>query len=338
MKTKEQCLEILGSGLVERVERVLSERKIDDSTIARVLDYLALHKQTFPYIDIENLAKNMCENLKESIDFRGLKDSFRGLFKQKNYGFATGHSVVINARPLKFVLPSKQYNVMLDALIRHELDHIATTHYKSFSSQEEYRDYLLKNIKEYEELFDQKLNAEIVKKAVEQNASSRFIDWVRDPRTGEMKPTPRKRLVTKNSGVHCDEYEHVGSEALNEGVTAYKMKKMDKFAGQGGVLCQSGYVLGEEVVGHFAKHIGEEELIRMQSEGDFGGIVELYKHSTGRSGAFVKQMLEKLESQKHKTAFHKLFAQVRYGLSGRMDKSTQQKFDEIVSGDSCLED
>ena len=63
----EECKEILGTNLVSRVENSLKSKGIDEHTTMRVLDYLALHELSFPYINIEEHAKNLCDNMRKSI-------------------------------------------------------------------------------------------------------------------------------------------------------------------------------------------------------------------------------------------------------------------------------
>ena len=65
------------------------------------------------------------------------------------------------------------------------------------------------------------------------------------------------------------------------------MKKLDKLSGHSGIMCQTAYILGEEIAGHIARTIGEEEFIARQIAGDFVGMAERYKEITGKS---IKQM------------------------------------------------
>ena len=47
-------------------------------------------------------------------------------------------------------------------------------------------------------------------------------------------------------------------------------------------------------------------------------------------------MLTILESKRHNSAFSKLFSQIKYGLTQRMDKNTQQKFEEIIKNEAHI--
>ena len=334
MKSREECEKILGCDLLKKIEGTLKSKSIDEHTTMRVVDYLALHKLAFPYVDINLVAGNLCNNIKSSINFRNIKESLRGLFKEKAYGFVAGGHMTINTKALEFVLPSKHYNVMLDALIRHELDHIATTRHVQFT-KEEYVNHLLQNISYEKQLFGNKsVNAEFehgdrIKRAIDYKfRCGEFANWNRGG--GEIKS-----IMLEQSGIEgrvdaVGIEGMLGSSALNEGVTAYKMKIMDKHAGQGGFMCQSGYVLGEEVSKHFADIIGEEKFISMQISGDFVGILKSYKEKTGKSGEEMLEILKNLEGGKYKTAFHKLFAQARYAVKNEMDKATKAKLDQIT--------
>lgn len=333
MKSREECEKILGSALLQKIEKTLQAKSIDEHTTMRVVDYLALHKIAFPYVDINLVASNLCNNIKCSINFRNIKESFKGLFKEKAYGFAGGGSITLNAKALKFVLPSKHYNVMLDALIRHELDHIATTRQTQFT-KEEYINHILKNILYMKQLFgDKSVNWDLehgdrIKRAVDY----KFMcgEFARRNRfVGEIKS-----ITLTQSGIDgrfdtLGIEEVLGSSAFNEGVTAYKMKIMDKYAGQGGFMCQSGYVLGEETSKHFADVIGEEKFISMQISGDFVGIMKAYKEKTGKSGNEMLKILKNLDENNYKSAFHKLFAQFRYAVKKEMDETTKAKLEQI---------
>jgi len=334
VKTKEQCVEILGKELSNKVEQTLLSKGINDGTINRALDYLAIHKQAFPFIDITEIAMNLSSNLCESIIYPRMKESFRGLFRCKAYGWSTGREVVINTKPLRIVLPSKHYNVMLDALIRHEFDHLATTRFKRLT-KEQYKAHISKNIDLYNLLCDtQPIDEDLKEKIINETADNRFLGTVIE--NGRKVKKEKKATFLRRTGVagEINAYKianHLGSTAFNEGITAYKMKIMDKFAGQGGLMCQSGYILGEEVAKHFADVIGEEEFITMQTYCDFEGIVKRYQEITGKSYKEIQKMFRLMDEKPYKSAFSKLFAQVRYSVSKRLDKNAQKLYDEIVN-------
>lgn len=317
MKTRKECESVLGKELFDYVEQSLSWKNINQETIHRVLDYLALHKIAFPYINISELAERLCNNLACSISYQDMFDSLVDIFKFKRYGYATGSRIVLSTKPMRLFLSKRKFETMLDALIRHELDHIATTKHKFFD-KEEYKNLLSKNLYIRQELFDEEFfSGQDISDEINKIADNTF----------------RKRLcvcLTKtgvSGGLNSDVF---GSMAFNEGITAYRMKKLDRVAGQGGVMCQSGYVLGEEIAAHFAEVIGEQRLMELQTQGAFYQIVEEYKAKTGKSGKEVRQMFELLEEHKYKSAFAKLSAQIRYGLTHEMDKKTKQTYSQIV--------
>lgn len=336
MKTKQECELILGVKLVSNVERSLINKGVNNETVDRVLDYLALHKQAFPYIEIDEVARRMCDNLTCSICYNGMKESLRELFKFKRYGYSTGEKVVLNSKPLRFILPKKKFDVMLDALIRHELDHIATTRYIKLS-REEYEDYMSKIIDGFCNVLGGEIDCD-KETLIERFKSSKFLKKVRIE-DGKKTFVERNNCVLRLLGVSgswrgVDHQHQFGSTALNEGITAYKMKQLDKLAGQGGVMCQSGYILGEKVAEYLAETITERRLVELQTQNDFCAILEEYRAQTGESGNDLQKILIVLESKTHKSAFSKLFSQIRYGLTQRVDRNTRQKLEEITQKDS----
>ena len=55
MKSREECEKILGGELLKKIENTLKAKSIDEHTTMRVVDYLALHKLAFPYVDINSV-------------------------------------------------------------------------------------------------------------------------------------------------------------------------------------------------------------------------------------------------------------------------------------------
>ena len=344
MKTIDECKEILGARLVVKVEHTLKSKGIDEHTINRILDYLALHKLSFPYINIEEHARNLCDNMKKSIDIKNLKEATKGLFKTKAYGMAGSGSIILNVKPIKFILPSKQYNTMLNALIRHELDHIATDH-KVELNREQFKEHLAQNILKSKKMFGVNYFTSLdeARNFIEKSVKNRFRAYkIVDEH--EEENSEIDKLSLSQSGISGFRYigyieNLIGSNAFNEGITAYKMKVMDKMAGESGAMCQSGYILGEETARHFAEVIGEEELVKMQIRGNFFGIVERYKEKTGKSAKEMNELFDTLESGgRYKSAFHKLFAQLRYALKNEMNQDTKSRLLKITNiGESELE-
>ena len=247
---------------------------------------------------------------------------------------ATGKAIFINTKPLKLILPPKHYNVMLDALIRHELDHIATTRDMRID-KETYKKMIARNIKACSELFG--INAvpegRNEKEYIDKLADSKFRCFI--IQDGKKKFLQADRIVLPRCGVRGTQSDlqvghFMGSQALNEGITAYKMKMMDKSAGQGGLMCQSGYILGEEIAKHIAKTIGEEEFIARQIAGDFVGIAERYKTITGKNEKQMQKMFQVLNTNGYKSILDKILSQVNYSKNKQMDKNTQEKFDKIT--------
>lgn len=291
MKTRQECVRILGGELVSRVEGVLSAKEINKATIDRVLDYLALHQLAFPYFDIDALSMNLCNNLSESINFNGVVASIKSLMFDNAYAYSNGKKVIVNTTALKYLLPAEQFNVLLDSVIRHELDHIATTRNIKVD-KETYKKLITRNILAKKNLFGQTINmhGDNFRDYVNKVANKEFeVDVIVD---GTKIRTNADKLVLRRSGVRgtqgdLDVKRIMGSVSLNEGITAYKMKKLDRLAGHGGIMCQTAYILGEEIAGHIARTIGEEEFIARQIAGDFVGMAERYKEITGKS---IKQM------------------------------------------------
>lgn len=334
MKSRRECEKILGKSLVTRVETRLKMKKINQMTIDRVLDYLALHQEAFPFFDIDALSDNLCESLKESITFHNISTSVKYLFKEHAYGFATNGKVFINTKPLKLVLPSDKYNVMVDSLIRHELDHVATTRVMKLDKPT-FKKIVARNIRANKELFGEEVvpEGERLEDYINKVATTQFACVIIE--NGKKTPVQADRIILTRCGVrgsHGDNkvFHFMGSMPLNEGITAYKMKIMDKFAGQGGLMCQSGYILGEEVAGHIARTIGKEEFIARQIAGDFVGIAERYKEITGKTPKQMRRLFHILDTKGYKSFLDKLLTQMDYSNKNQMNKKTQEEYDEIV--------
>ena len=326
MLNTEQILSILGEDRVFEITNTLSDKKMNQETIIRVLDYLALNKVAFPYIDNRKLGQKLCSNLNSNIVFNDLKNSILSMFKYKFYGYATGSKIVVNTKPFKFIFPKKQFNTMTDALIRHELDHIATTNVKILD-KENFRHFLMNEAEQYQQLFNIQLDKDILTKDIEEAVHTRFYT----PQRLNIPQPATAKIVSSGIDGRCDYFtarKKVGHTPLNEGITAWKMKKLDKIAGQGGFFCQSGYMLEEAVAQEFIDNIGEETLIKLQSEGDFFEITNLYKQKTGKSGKWLLAFFNKLSQNKPKSITAKMIKQLKFSINPNIDKDMQSLYGE----------
>ena len=103
--------------------------------------------------------------------------------------------------------------------------------------------------------------------------------------------------VQKRSGIvgFWNSSLQFGSNALNEGITEYKIKQLDKFANDGKIGYQSGYKINEKVAKYMASQIGEEKLLNMQLNHDFVGISQSFMNATGKDAQYMGDFYKNLD-------------------------------------------
>lgn len=333
MKTREECVNILGEEKVSKVEAVLFGKDINKETVEHVLNYLALSKLTFPYLDNDETTARICGNLMKSISHNSVATAMEQMFTGKFYiGLSHGDVVEDNMNLVKIILPKSKFNIAYESVICHELDHVATTRFVKFT-KEEYKQYLKQLKSDFEELFDVNVKIEDFDDYVNHVAEYEYKRWING------KKVVRDYITLKRTGINGDylefhKFKNFGSEFLNEGITAYKMKMMDKVAGRGGMLCQSGYILNEEFTKWFANIIGEEELIKLQNDGNFVGILKRFKQKTGMNGKQLRDLFIRCDQNKNKRKkvfrFYSMRNSYMYAKKNKLTKELQTRWDNIV--------
>ena len=104
MLSIDECKQILGEERVLSITSKFQQKEINQETINRVLDYLALNKKAFPYLDNIELENNLINNLNENIiheEFirtlrRNIKDNLNPLKPKKILpAYANGRNVIV---------------------------------------------------------------------------------------------------------------------------------------------------------------------------------------------------------------------------------------------------
>lgn len=285
MLSTQQCVDILGKDRVNEIIKKFKNKGINQDSTDRVLDYLACNKAVFPFLDNQLLEDRLVNNLQTSIVYEGMIQHGISEFKKSKNpistirallvreGYATSTSIVIKKYPIKFLNQSKFMEKRIDSVIRHELDHIATTR---FIPPQEVEAHLNKNISDSCRLFNKNepLNkAEIVNKFKQNNHG----------------------LVLHGVAGKINRCEYFGSSVLDEGITAYKTKKLDMFANNEQKGPQSGYRLREKIAKHMAGKIGEERFLTMHLDNDFAGITQSYMEATGKDGKYMEEFYKNLD-------------------------------------------
>lgn len=291
MLSNERCREILGNERVEGIIKKFQAKGINQDTTDRVLDYLACNKEVFPFIDNKLLEDRLVNNLQNSIVYEGMLKYGISEFKKTKSpmsainkfalgeGYATGTSVTIKKWPIKFLRQREFMERRLDSVIRHELDHIATTTFMEPLSKEGFEKYLRGNISLIGNLFN---------KSEQPNPSSYEIT--------QLYQKYGDRICKKFgiAGKH-DKVLDFGSGSLNEGITEYKTKKLDLFANGKMFVHLSAYTLNTKIAKHMASKIGEEKFLNMHLNNDFAGITQSYMYATGKDGRYMEDFYKNLD-------------------------------------------
>lgn len=289
MLSTKQCTDILGEGRVSEIIRKFKNKGINQDTIDRVLDYLACNQKVFPFLDNKLLEDRLVNNLQTSIIYDTMLQRAISTFKKtknvgeairkavKVHGTVDGNSIrIAKEKSFSFGMAA---NRRLDHIIRHELDHIATTSYTNSLTRSAFEQYLIRNFELSKELF-------------------------KNPRQPDFSPSKVDDLyqkygdkVRKKSGIVgvYDSNLQLGSHALNEGITEYKIKKLDKFANDGIIGYKSGYKINEKVAKYMAGEIGEEKFLNMQLNHDFVGITKSFMNATGKDEQYMGDFYKNLD-------------------------------------------
>jgi len=285
MLSTQECTDILGEPRVNEIIKKFKAKGINQDTTYRVLDYLACNKKVFPFLDNKVLEDRLVNNIETSIIYEGMIQHGISEFKRSKNpisairalavreGYATSSSVVIKKWPTKFLGQRKFLERRLDSVIRHEFDHIATT---QFLLQKETITRINKNITDGCRIFnksEKRNKKEIIQKYIDGNCG----------------------MAVHGICGSINNAEHFGSSVLDEGITAYKIKKLDRFANSESKAPQSGYRLREKIAKHMAKTIGEEELLTRHFNNDFAGITQRYMDTAGKDGKYMEDFYRNLD-------------------------------------------
>lgn len=286
MLTYDKCSEILGEDRVNFITQKLKSKNINQETTNRVLDYLACHKQVFPYLDNDLAMHNLVDNLQSSISYHGIIDTLKFGAGGLSIGFTNGSHVSISKSTIKLISPRKLIEKNIDSVIRHELDHIATSQVIKIDSVDQLEKIVNQNIKNSCQVFGYDMPDDI------RSYAKKAFDNAQNSENGDSAYLYRQTGV---DGKLTSPF-HFGSTALNEGITDFKTHKMDEFANSDGYTMSTGYTKFEtKITSHFAKTLGEEKLLKLQQKGDFVGITEGYEKAMGRDSKFMKEFYTEIE-------------------------------------------
>lgn len=336
MLSTEECTQILGEDKVSSITERLKSKNINQHTIQRVLDYLACHKGAFPNIDTKKLEENLINNLQKSIIetnpishgfdyFKRTKDIKMSLkVVQRASGESTGSSIILVNRPKQFLKPKAYRERIKDSIIRHELDHLATTTNLQFKTKEEFAEYLKSNLETEERIF--KCDADPDKKNMLKN----------DPQAVEELYASIGKSGLKQCGVHGshhNEWVNFGDIALNEGITSYKQDRLDEFANKQ-KFQKSGYNLNRKVIQFMVKKIGEDKLIQMHMNNDFAGITTSFMEAIGKDEKYMDDFYKNLEIETNN--IHLSIKDVLMGKFRKMLRNTIGENNKMLQGNSLL--
>ena len=251
----------------EYIKTRLSEKGIDEETQSYVLKYVDTNQQLFGNaLDIDKVVERLLNNLNYSIEnFDIKKNPLKALvFPHTSLGAWSPYKNKIEMNPIlkmagKF---SKSMRQKYDSTIMHELDHCATTEYIDMS--EEDKKYFTERIP----IKNQKLKnifKNIINKKIEERKGQIVLSGIAGVRNIEH---------ARNNGVSTAKLA-----LLNEGITAYKEEKYNRFLG---IEERTSYDVEKTVASFIGKVIGEDELIRLHSNNDYQSMRVAFQKETGR--------------------------------------------------------
>ena len=280
----------------EYIQKKLYEKGINTETQDYIIEYVYINQKLFGEIlNIDKVTDRILNNLNysiESIDTKSnplleipkVVDTIRHLGKWKWYEHKIRISPIIKIGSLV----SKRLKEEKDSIIRHEIDHCATTEYIDIGEKEKY----IKRLESY-------LERNNIKNPKEKNRVINYINKMYAITNG-------KKAI---SGI--DENSHLIK--LNEGITAYKQEIYDKFLGN---KPMNNYSVEKKVAKFIVEKIGKEELISMHFNNDYEGIKTAFKEKTGND---LNELVEKLneKSKIKQMLFGKMYTK---SFSKKMEK------------------
>ena len=314
-----ECKQILGEERVLSITSKFQQKEINQETINRVLDYLALNKKAFPYLDNIELENNLINNLHQDIvheDFivtlsRNIKDNLNPLKPKKILAaYANGRNVIVANQaanslsdPLaNFFKPKKYIEQCVDSAIRHELGHIASTKIIEIENDHQLKSLFEENLKQIQNLFNPELPG-----SPEEVVDASFRNFIQKKGRG-LKWFPKTGISGKPTSL-----SFMGSEPVDEGAIQIKTKILDGYANPDGFSPPSGYdEFQVKIAQHMIDTIGAEQFFKMHQKGDFAGITKEYANKTGKSLSSMLIYYKDLErrSTQHKNKIKSIIPNV----------------------------
>ena len=312
MLSRQQCTQLLGEERVYDIVKKLKAKNINQETTDRVLDYLACHSQAFPFLDSKATEDRLINNIQTNIVYQDMLTFGRERYKQTkdlpgsvvsaltSGARTSGQSIILKKDPLRFIKPKALTEQRTDSIIRHELDHMATTTISEPLSESETKSILKKNA----DAMAATLHADV------NELLAQDIDSAAKELAGQCK------FVSGIAGSTNNVFDF-GNTALNEGVTAYKTKKLDQVADPDLKPKQSGYRINEKVATYMIQKVGEEKFLTMQADNDFAGITTAFMEATEKTPEYMADFYKHLDietGQEKTTLLDTLTRKVRNGL------------------------
>lgn len=291
MLTSQECIDILGKSTVDDISQRLKTKGLNEDTINRALDYLALHTKCFPYLDNVQVTNNLINNLNSNIEYRGFMESLN-LRHYNAAGYTDGVRVVVGVKRINnFFRPNKIIEQQVDHIVRHELEHVAMGRFDLLDSDDKIRKHIEENFESVSKSFGIDKPTDIEPYIIEQKTRLKNEN-------AQYGGVPI--LFTTGISGRPNSPFRFGSTPLNEGITDMKINMMDDYANRDGYYFRSGYNgLEVQVAKHMAKIIGKERFLKMHQNADFSGITETYQELMGRDSEYMKEFFLELE-QPHK--------------------------------------
>ena len=269
----------------EQIEHELEKKGINKQSQHYVIQYIDINQQLFgSFLNIDELQKRIINNLSSNIKYipTTLKEIVKFLKNPRDSSFNTKERKIAIAPILKLKSFTHRGKEKLDSIIRHELDHSATTTYIDISDEE--KDKLINEFMLNNNISNSKENA--IKKLVDRRL-------LRDRKLGIV-------------GIHDDRKlsSNLDLRELNEGITAYKQDLYDEFLGS--KKKYSNYKYGKKMAELIVSVIGKEKLIRAHFNNDYEQIISAYKGATGKDIKSLLDILDKQPKMKKTSVFIRL--------------------------------
>lgn len=243
----------------------MNHKNINEETQQYIIEYIKLNQDLFGNcINIEKLVHRIVNNLDYSITYIDKNNTkLQELYKVIDSIIHKGkwnyyeHKIRINPITKLRSMISKRQNGKMDSIIRHEIDHCATTEYIDIDERQK-EEYIQKSIKRYN-----------IQGIDNQNSFRNYIN-------NKYKKLNKQVAI---SGIHDVRKGEIDLYKLNEGITAYKQELYDKALGK---KPMNNYPSEKIVASFIANVIGREELISMHFDNNYEGIRDLFNKKTGK--------------------------------------------------------